>query len=91
MLIPIDPVLDDMGYDETGRWHKKSYVDFWRWGFSDLRDDGMKNTLADVIAKVMLDLGPHTMSDDELEILRISSLVAANGQPGMEHGRGYDA
>lgn len=91
MLIPIDPVLDGMGLDETGLWHKKSWVDFWQWGFSNLRDDSMKNTLAEVIAKVLLNLGPATMTDDELEVFRISSLVAASGWPGIEGSRSYDA
>lgn len=91
MQAPIDPVFDGMGMDETGRWHKKSWVDFWQWGFADLRDDGMKGTLVDVIAKVLLDCGTAAMTDDELEVFRITSLVAANGWPGCGNARFYDA
>ncbi len=91
MLTPIDPVLDGAGSEETGQWQKQSWVDFWRWGFSDLRDDGVKDAFAEVIAKVLLDWGPAMMSPDELEILRISSLIATNGCHAAENRRGYDA
>lgn len=91
MQTSIEPVLDDFWAHEAGLWHKQSWVDFWRWGFSDLRDDSMKDTLADVMAKVLLNWGPAAMTENEREIFRISSLVAANGRPGEESARGYDA
>jgi hypothetical protein len=91
MVKAVDPVFGGMGFDETGRWHKETWVDFWRWGFSDLRDNNMKDTLADVIAKVMLDMGTAAMSDDELEVLRITSLVTANGWPHLGNARAFDA
>lgn len=91
MVKAVDPVFSGMGFDETGQWHKETWVDFWRWGFSDLRDNNMKETLADVIAKVMLDMGTAAMSDDELEVLRITSLVTANGWPHLENARSFDA
>jgi len=91
MVKAVDPVFDGMGFDETGRWHKETWVDFWRWGFSDLRDNNMKETLADVLAKVMLDMGTAAMSDDELEVFRITTVVAANGWPQLGNARAFDA
>jgi hypothetical protein len=36
-------------------------------------------------------MGTAAMSDDELEVLRITSLVTANGWPQLENARSFDA
>lgn len=86
----MDPILDGM-VEAMDQRQKQAWIDFWRWGFSDLCDDTMRGVLADVMAKVLLDWGPGTMTDNELEVFRISSLVAANVRPTVESSRAFDA
>lgn len=80
MQIPEDAVFQGMGFDENGQWHQGSYIDFWRWSFSDLPDDGMRSTLADVIAKILLDAEPESLTARELEVWRLTSLIASSGR-----------
>lgn len=89
MQTPIDAVFEGMGFDEYGHWHTGSLMDYWRWGFSDLADDAMRSTVADLLAKVWLGVGPGYMTADELRILRTSSPVAEELQ--TVSGMGYDA
>jgi hypothetical protein len=85
----MDAVFEGMGFDEYGHWHTGSLMDYWRWGFSNLADDAMRSTVADLLAKVWLGVGPGYMTADELRILRTSGPVAEELQ--AVAGMGYDA
>jgi hypothetical protein len=89
MQNPMDAVFDGMGYDERGDWHRAPLMDYWRWGFSDLADDAMRSTVADMLAKVWLGVGPGYMTPKELQILRASGPVAEELQAALEPA--YDA
>lgn len=93
MQTPMDAVFDGMGYDEYGHWHAAPLMDYWRWGFSDLADAGMQSTVADLLAKVWLGVGPGYMTADELRILRVSGPIADELQTAatMASGIAYDA
>lgn len=91
MQTPIDAVFEGMGFDEYGHWHTGPLMDYWRWGFSDLADEATRSTVADLLAKVWLGVGPKYMTPDELRILRVSAPVAEDMQPVMEPGMVYDA
>lgn len=91
MQTPMDAVFEGMGFDEYGHWHSGPLMDYWRWGFSDLTDEGMQSTVADLLAKVWLGVGPGYMTTDELRILRASVPVAEEMHPLVEAGVVYDA
>ena len=81
--------LKGWGSTSTATGTPGSLMDYWRWGFSDLADDAMRSTVADLLAKVWLGVGPGYMTADELRILRTSSPVAEELQ--TVSGMGYDA
>lgn len=85
-----DAVFDGMGFDELGRWHKGSFLDFWRWSFADLQDANEKEVAAELITKMLLGVGPGIMTAQEMQFLRMSSL-AVHDLPRMEPGWGFDA
>jgi hypothetical protein len=89
MQTPMDEVFEGMGFDEYGQWHKGPLMDYWRWGFSELADAGMQSTVADLLAKVWLGVGPGHMTPNELQILRASGPVAEELQAALELA--YDA
>jgi hypothetical protein len=91
MQIPMDEVLDGMGFDAMGQWHKGAFLDFWRWSFADLRDDEEKSIAAEAITKMLLGMGPATITTEEMQFLRISSTMATQALPAIDPGRGFDA
>lgn len=91
MQIPMDAVLDGMGFDENGSWHNSWLMDFWRWAFSDLRDHEIKSVAADLITKLLLGTAPATMTAQELHLLRMSGMMAASTYSPGEVGLGCDA
>lgn len=91
MQTPIEPVLDGLGYDETGRWHDGPFMDYWRWAFSNLGDDAMKTVAAEMIAKMWLGAGPASLTAEELQILYMSSPLATSTRPPTETAWQYDA
>lgn len=91
MQTPIEQVLDGMGFDETGKWHDSSFMDYWRWAFSALGDDGMKSVAAEMIAKMWLGAGPGAMTPEELQILYMSTPLATRGPAAVENAWQYDA
>lgn len=91
MQTPMDAVFEGMGYDEYGHWHSAPLMDYWRWGFSELADEGLQSTVADLLAKVCLGVGPGYMTADELRILRASAPVAEEMRPMQEAVMVYDA
>jgi hypothetical protein len=91
MQTPMDAVFEGMGYDEYGHWHSGPLMDYWRWGFSELADDAMRSTVADLLAKVWLGVGPGHMTPDELRILRTSAPVEEDLHAALAWGAVYDA
>lgn len=91
MQTPMDAVFEGMGYDEYGHWHTGPLMDYWRWGFSELSDEATRSTVADLLAKVWLGVGPGFMTADELRILRASAPVADGLDATLEPGMVYDA
>lgn len=80
MRTPIDAVFEGMGFDEMGRWHSGSFMDFWRWAFADLRDDKTRSAIVELMAKIMVGAELFTMTAQELQILHMSSYVEASGR-----------
>lgn len=90
MQIPMDAVVEGMGFDELGRWHKGTFLDFWRWSFSDLRDERTRNTIVELIAK--MELGePGTMTAEEFELFWMTTAAGAREQSGPDRLWGFDA
>jgi hypothetical protein len=87
----MDAVFEGMGFDEYGHWHAAPLMDYWRWGFSELGDEAMQSTVADLLAKVWLGVGPGHMTPDELRILRVSGPMAEELEPLLEPGMVYEA
>lgn len=91
MQTPIELVLDGVGFDETGKWHDSSFMDYWRWAFSALGDEAMKSVAAEMISKMWLGAGPGAMTPEELQILYMSTPLATATAPAAESPWRYDA
>jgi hypothetical protein len=91
MQTPIEPVLDGLGFDETGKWHHGPFMDYWRWAFSNLGDEGMKSVAAEMIAKMWLGSGPGSLTAEELQILYMSSPLATRTLPASGGAWQFDA
>jgi len=91
MQTPIDAVMNDMGFDESGEWHEGPFTDYWRWAFSNLDDETMKSVAAAMISKMWLGTGPASMTQEELQILYMSTPLGVSNSPSGNAGWQYDA
>lgn len=91
MQTPIDAIMNEMGFDETGEWHEGPFTDYWRWAFADLGDDAMKSIAAAMISKMLIGTGPASMTPEELQILYMSTPLATGNLQAADAGWRYDA
>lgn len=91
MQTPIDAAFDGSFFRTHTFWNEVPTISVWRWGFSDLPDDGLKSEAADLIAKMLLGADPATMSPEEQLVLSMCSLVTAAEIDAAERCINFDA
>jgi hypothetical protein len=72
MRSPVDTAWERVSGNDAG-----PALDACRWSFAYLPDERMKAVAAGWMARVLLGADPAEMSDEELQILAMSSLMAA--------------
>lgn len=70
---------------ERGGWNSPNepHLEVCRWSFAYLPDARMKSVAAGWMARVILGADPAEMSEEEIQILTVSSLLAARESSGL--------
>lgn len=67
----------DMAWERAGWNHDEPSLDVFRWSFAYLPDARMKSVAAGWMVRVLLGADPAEMSEEELQIVSVSSLMAS--------------
>jgi hypothetical protein len=85
-----DSIPTSLHFNETSRWHEDPFIAFWQWKFCDLHDEDIRQVLSDLMIKIMLNIDAGYMTAEELEILRVGSLIASAGGHASTNLHDYD-
>lgn len=90
MQPPLNGFPQRLAFGEAEAWAHSPLMERWQWTFSDIPDEALKGTVAEIMVRILLGTDPASLSLEEIEILLANGLSSPPGKPPTCSGT-YDA